>query len=183
MTQTLSFRDARGHVARVRFRILGDETSPTTLSDSVTVAAGVKTAILALTSLTNFKASGPLAFDGDPAAYPSLVQYGQAETKARFGYTCNPGGAGQIEGASLHKIEIPGPLIAIFKADGETVDNANTNVIALGTALKAVVNDSHVCDASGVAVTHFLGGLLVRRKFQRKETQYSKLPDLSGFQW
>jgi hypothetical protein len=174
-TQVLAYRDARGHVGKVKFYITFDGS---VVQDAVAVALAVEGQVSALSNATPIKYTGVLDKQFDPASFGTNAAYANCETKLRLAYLC--GAAGPPIATTSHRMEIPAPKLADFNVDEETA--LATAIAPLVTALKAVSGTAYVSNSDGEPVLHGLGGLLIRRKFQRKETIYSKLPDLSGFQ-
>lgn len=174
-TQTYTWRDARGHIGKTRFYISYDSG---VAADAKTVGINIRTAVAALTNAALIKGTGPDGFELDPVTFGAVAEYLNAETKLRLVYLC--GQAGPPVQSTQHRLEIPSPKVADFNTDQET---ALASAIApLITVLKTAVGAAFVSNADSSPVQHGLGGVLIRRKLQRKLTIYDKLPDLSAFE-
>jgi hypothetical protein len=103
-----------------------------------------------------------------PLSYGAAADYANAETKARIVLIAAD--------FTLHGLSIPAPLLSMFEADRETV---------LGSAIATLLNDiatpgaaanTYACTRGGVALPapNSVGGMLVRKPFQRKLTIYDK---------
>lgn len=148
-----SFRDAKGFIGRERFFISGNgSTNGATDYDS---AAG--TLLAALENLTNAAIqAGPLTTTGlVTLTYGTNAEYPAEWMKAVMQFS---NGSGQIG-----RFKIPAPKIALFDTDGVTILNDGTQaaVVAFVNAMKnADASGTYVSNASGLAWTHFEGGLL-----------------------
>lgn len=175
--QSAAYRDARGHVGRVRFFV----DTGHTLTQQAVQAEHVITDIQSLSNAALQTATGPYAPPASAVVYGTDGEFPDAEDKAVMTFS-TPTGA-------LHRIEIPAPQSVIFEADGETVDVTVEEVqqfIAdvsddtfMGTAPAAGLGGPLV-SRDGAQLTLWIGGLRARRKFQRKITIYSKTPSETG---
>jgi hypothetical protein len=179
--QGLSFRDCRGHVGKVNYYYLWDS--------AVAASAGLVAARAAITNinsaiegLTNALVVGVTGINSlplNPLDYGATTDYANAETKARLYYQSQTVATGVVTSYGTIHIDIPAPLVTMFLADKETVNPAFAAVATLTAALQAV--DAHAgqaCNKQGAYFGAFIGGLLIRRKLQRKLTLYSKSSNL-----
>ena len=104
-----------------------------------------------------------------PLAYGATAQYSNAEDKLVF----------RVLAADLtiHKLEIPCPVLSAFLADQETASGAAlADLIAVLTTAPAA--SSFLCTKAGSPYSLSVGGQLKRRRFQRKLTIYDKSANL-----
>jgi hypothetical protein len=114
----------------------------------------------------------------NPLDYGTAAPYANAEDKAVLTYQTAPI-SNPFNLFGKMRISIPAPILALFLADQETVDPANASLVTLTTKLLATDASGGVfADGRGFQPTQFIGGVLVRRKQQRKLTLYTKSPNL-----
>jgi len=160
--QTVTFRDDKGQTATTRFFVTAaDEDTANPLAQDIVDA------MAALTNASLDSASGAYTRPPAPHTYGANAQYERIEDKAVLVY--------QTEAGQLHRYRIPAPKIAIFLADGETVDTGNADVGTLNDAMLAAA-----CSGDGVAIDTFIGGVLGRSKMQRRYNIFTKNPALTG---
>jgi len=155
---TFNFRDAKGQVSHLRQYVIF-----TTGTAWVTAMQTLRTDVAALSNASvTSEDEAPLA-----NAYGATGQFQNVEDKAVMVFQSSVG--------ALHRYQIPAPKAAIFLADLETVDAANTDVAAWAAAVVA-----NVFDRNGVAIAGFIGGQRARRKNQRRFSIWTKNPALTG---
>jgi hypothetical protein len=131
----------------------------------------ITTALVALTNAhlqTSRGASNPTPSFG----YGSDAAYAPIEDKAAL--TFNTARLGR------HTVQVPAPLAAIFLADEQTVDPANTLVAAFVSAFTATVSTAFVSTADGAAIIGYVGGVRRRSKLRRKMTIFTLNPAETG---
>lgn len=160
--QTLSYRDAKGMVARTSVFIHYDSAAP---GNAATVGSNVSGALSALTNAATNGTSGPYSIVVVPT-YGATATYVDVEDKALLTLKCADG--------TLHKLAIPSPKSALFLADGQTVDAANAGVVTLITNLTTATVAATAGNRSGSPFTGLIGGQRTRRKTQRKMTIWTK---------
>lgn len=149
---TASWRDAKGWVGRTRIHIALDDTLGTQ-ADVDTQAANYIAAVGGLTNAvyqgSNLRISTPPAL-----AYGDNLQYPAEWMKAVMQWSTDVG--------TITRFKIPAPEIDLFDADGVTIlnDGTQAQVVAYVAAIKLVVNGCYFSTASGLAYTHFEGGIL-----------------------
>jgi len=150
---TASWRDAKGWIGKTRIHIASDDTSDTRLDDIATQMTNYINAVGGLTNAAFAGASGypvtpPTLTYGDNAAYPAEWM------KAWMQWSTDVG--------TITRFKIPAPELDLFDADGVTIlnDGTQAQVVAYVAAIKLVVNGVYFSTASGLAFTHFEGGLL-----------------------
>lgn len=160
--QSATYRDDKGQTATVRFFV--------TAADEAAALTSAQAIVTALSALTN------AAFDGARGAYtsvPAAHAYGanatfeSVEDKAMLTF--------QTEVGSMHRYQVPAPKEAIMLADGETVNPANGLVAAFAAALGA-----GGASRDGVAISDYIGGIRIRRRFQRRFNIFTLNPLLTG---
>lgn len=162
-----SFRDAKGQVSRVK--LLGSTAA--LYDDQNTLTGALLTDLQALSNAVIFQVTGT---GGNASAY---VQYGtpatyeNVEDKAALFF--------QTAVGRRMRIEIPAPLSAIFLSDQETVNPTNTHVAALITTMTTGSGTAEVVDRGGAVVNNFVGGIRIRRKYQRRGNIYTLTPQLT----
>jgi len=180
--QTITFRDCRGHIGKVKYYYLYDTTVAANagLTAAYTQVGVINAAILALTNALAVSITGLRSTPLAPNNYGANSDYANCETKARLAWVAQVIATGVGTSDVLARMDIPAPLVAIFLADKQTVNPANGLVATLNTALTTV--DAHAgqaCTRTGAVFTSGLvGGLLQRRKFQRKLTIWDKSANL-----
>lgn len=159
--QSYTWRDAKGNTARTSFYIQGaNATAQATAANAIFSTMG------ALTNAAFQSSSGPETAAPTEVVYGTNAAYASVEDKAVFTF--------QTAHGSLHRIQIPAPVAAIFLADGETVDATNTAVVAFTSAFVA-----NACDSDGVTIGFGAFGIRQRRKTRRKLSIFTKDPSLS----
>lgn len=164
----LNFRDAKGWIGRTRFHVTVDDTGATPSADVASVVVSIKAAI---GGLTNAAFQGSASFDilspptltyGDNLEYPAEWQ------KAWMMFTTDLG--------TRHIFKIPAPEIDIFDTDGVTVlnDGTQAQVVAYVNAMKTAVGSAYPSTATGLAFTHFVGGLLKLGKQPKRFNEFIK---------
>lgn len=164
--ESVTYRDAKGDTATVRFYILEDTALP---GEAGTIAGNVIAAISALSNAVEIRRTGPSSQILDPFQYGATANYQDAVDKLRFTWLDAAG--------APHRMDIPAPKDTAFLADQETA--SGTALANLITAMSAVsAGGAKVVSRDGSAFGHSLGGLRARRRFRRKLTLYSKSPNL-----
>lgn len=163
MLSTLSLRDDKGQVAKMRWY-----STAATAGDAATSALAVEAAIVAITNCTVVSFTGPAGLDPQPIVYGTSAQYKNCEDKAQLLF--------QTAVGALHKFQIPAPKVAIFLTDQETVDPGNGLVVTLVAAM----TDGVTCDRSSSPLSSLIGGGYIRRKTERKFNTITKNPALAG---
>ena len=150
---TANWRDAKGWVGHTKIHIASDDTSDTRLDDIVTQMTNYINAVGGLTNAafagaTGYPVTPPTLTYGDNAEYPAEWM------KAWMQWSTDVG--------TITRFKIPAPEIDLFDTDGVTIlnDGTQAQVVAYVAAIKAVVNGVYFSTASGLAYTHFEGGLL-----------------------
>lgn len=176
--QALTFRDLRGHVGKVNFWYTYLAATAADLGAASTAIAAINTAIVALTNAVAVGITGLASNRLNPHQYGTTSTYANAETKARLTFLSVASGGVHT---SLVRMDIPAPsLSAMFLADKETVDVGATAVAALTSALSASdAQGGFASDRYGNPITSLIGGVLVRRPFQRKITIWDLSADLT----
>lgn len=163
--QNFTWRDLRGHTGKTALWMFYDAAVTGSEASARTQAVSMATALAALTNCALYRASGVYNHQSAALTYGGTSDYANAETKLRV----------RLLGvdASIHKFEIPGPIVAAFEADKQTaLASAIAPVIALLVAAPAT--SASFTTPGGLAWSASLGGQLIRRKFQRKLTIYQK---------
>ena len=164
LKESTTWRDVKGNTARVSYYVSSGGTQIT----QAAAAAAVLTAIGAITNCAFQSASGPSTSFAQPVAFPSpTTPFQSVEDKAVFTF--------QDAAGAYHRYAIPAPLLSIFLADEETVDDSNADVIAFNTAMITNVKNSF-----GDALIDFNGAIRTRRKLHRKLNINVRDPSLSG---
>lgn len=159
--QGYTWRDAKGVTAHTKFFVLNDGA---TFADAESAAGSVRVAIAAL---TNASLQGGNGFDSETIlpSYGANAVYEDVEDKAVMTFLDTSG--------AIHRYQIPAPKSAIFTADGQTVDSANTAVAAYVAAMKATTGTAAIGSRSLLQIAAFVGGVRQRRKNVRKLTIYT----------
>jgi len=153
------FRDAKGQTAKLRV-IIGDATLAAVTTDQVTfkgLLAAVSNATVRLVSQ-----------DHPSVSYGSASVYQDVEDKAQLVFVDPLGG--------FHRFQIPAPKAAGFDTDGETVLASETNMAALIASFTSITYGR----TSDTAALVYVGGIRIRRKFQRKFNIITKNPAETG---
>jgi hypothetical protein len=155
----VSLRDDRGLLGRTSFRVTAAD-----IGAGATAAASITDAVIAASNGAAASYSGILS-GPQSADYGADAQYESSSQEAVLTFKS---AAGQ-----LSRLTVPAPKVTIFKADGITVDGADSLVGDISDAVLA----SGVT-ISGAALTTFVGGHLIQRR--RKQLQSSlKTADLT----
>jgi hypothetical protein len=185
--QSLTLRDARGHTGRVRFFYTFANTPASSVLDAYTAVVGILAAIEAISNGAAVQIGGIASTVLNPQQYGTVTPFSTAETKLRLTYLVQslPGGGGTLAPVySTTHLDIPIPSDTVLLADGETVDPANGLITALSSALStADAAGGRFCTSRGLVVvggglTPLIGGVLVRRRFQRKLTIWDRSANL-----
>lgn len=151
--QTATYRDAKGNTSVVKFFV--------TAADAATASTDAQAVLTAMDALTNcHRDSSKGAFTSQPgnSVTPARIateKYETVEDKALLSY--------EIAAGSIHRYMIPGPKIALFLNDDQTVDSTNAALGTLNTAVLVAVSA-----ASGELMVQYDGGIRIRRKLKRK---------------
>jgi len=162
LPQSVTFRDAKGHTAVMRCYVNNDSVPANERTRGLDFANDVA----ALSNAVVESAKGPYTTISSPASYGAAAVYASVEDKAVLTFQDANGG--------LHRFAVPAPKASIFLADGETVDPANTDIVALETQ---VISELKTRD--GVGFIGMPGGIRKRVKIRRKETIFTLDPTLS----
>lgn len=160
--QTVSYRDAKGQTSVMKFFV-----SAATAALALTAAENIVTALAALTNAAQNNAKGAYTTSPVTNAYGTDATFETVEDKAMLTYQTSTG--------QNHRYMVPAPLAAIFLADSETVDTANSLVAAL-----TAVMVGHACSGDGVLLAGYVGGIRIRRKLKRKFNIYTLNPGETG---
>jgi hypothetical protein len=167
-TAVWAFRDSKGQTARVKGYINTSSAFPD-------AAALVTAMTAALQGLSNAVLYAVYAIDGNAGAF---VQYGASavyenvEDKAKFVF--------QDVVGRLMRFEVPAPKTAIFLSDGETVNPANGLAAAFITAVTTSSGTANMVNKSAGVVNDYVGGLRIRRKYQRRGNIFTLTPQLTA---
>jgi hypothetical protein len=153
------FRDAKGQTAKLR-TIIGDTTLAAVTTDQVSL----KALLVAVSNATVRLVSQ----DHPSVSYGAASVYQDVEDKAQLVFTDTLG--------YMHRYQIPAPKAAGFDTDGETVLASETNMAALITALTTYTYGR----TSDTAPLVYIGGIRIRRRFQRKFNIITKNPAETG---
>lgn len=160
--QSFTFRDDKGQTAVVRMFLTAADAAAAN-----TAGSDIASTIAPLSNAALQGSSG--AYTSTPAAntYGANAEYERVEDKAVLTF--------QTAVGSIHRYKVPAPKVAIFLADGETVDPANALVIAF-------VADMLAAGASrdGVALSSFIGGTRDATRLKRKFNIFTRNPALTG---
>jgi hypothetical protein len=160
--QSYTFRDAKGNTARVSFYVTG-----ATATLQATAANNIFVTLTPLTNAAFQSSSGPETAAPTEVIYGTNSEYANAEDKAIFTF--------QAANGSIHRLQVPAPIAAIFQADGETVDPANAAVVAFVAAFIA-----NAVTSAGGAIGFGANGTRIRRKMHRRFSIFTKDPALTG---
>jgi len=164
---TMSTRDAKGWVKRYNYFITADNADAGFAVDTETVADALETAILGLTNAA--EATRPQQTTGQTVldlAYGTNAEVRQNWNQARMMFVTAKG--------SKSIFGIGAPKIAIFDTDGITILNDGTQalVVAYVNAVKTASGTAFVSTESGLAYTHFVGGIL---KIGRQPRRFNEM--------
>lgn len=160
--EAFTYRDDKGNIARVSVYV-----TDTTLALSATDMSNLSALITPITNAVLTNAKGPFTTSPAAVGYGANADYEACEDKAVLTFVTSTG--------ALHRYQVPAPKAAIFLADGETVDAANTDVAALVAGVIA----NKVSSRDGALITAFIGGTRARRKLNRRLNIYTKNPQLT----
>lgn len=165
---TMSWRDAKGWIGKTRFHITAQDSDATVENDIITLALAVKSAIGGLTNAAFQGSSLPIILSQPTLTYGDNLEYPSEWMKAVMMFTTDLG--------TRHLFKIPAPEIDLFDTDGVTVlnDGTQAQVVAYVAAMKGAVNNSYVSNATGLAFTHFVGGLLRFGKQPKRFNEFIK---------
>jgi len=163
----MSTRDAKGWTKVYSYFITADNGDAGFATDTETVADALEAAILGLTNAA--EATRPQQTTGQTVldlAYGANSEYPQNWNQARMMFVTAKG-ARSVFG-------IGAPKIAIFDTDGTTVLNDGTQalVVAYVNAVKTASGTAFVSTESGLAYTHFVGGIL---KIGRQPRRFNEM--------
>jgi hypothetical protein len=159
--QTSTWRDSKGHTARVTFNV----ASTGTLTEEAAAAGAVLVAMVAITNAAINGNRGPSSSANQPVSYGITGTFPSVEDKAVYTFYAADG--------SLHRVKVPAPKIAIFEVDMVTVDAAQADSAAFITAYIG-----NAVTSNGAAMVGYLGGIRQRVKLQRKLSILTKVPEL-----
>jgi hypothetical protein len=157
-----TLRDAEGYTGQIKGYV-----SSATDATAISEAHAIATAGLALSNAALVGRTGILSEVLDPDVYGAAADYLSVTFRAEFRFITALG--------SQTVIGIPSPKRSIFMADGQTVDEGNTDV---ATFISAVLGEV-ACTKNGDLLTGSLRGKLLKRAFRRKETLWSFAADLT----
>lgn len=160
-----SWRDAKGFVGRSRFHVTVDDAGATPAADLASVVLAIKNAIGGLTNAAYQGNSLGTIISPPTLTYGDNLEYPAEWMKAVMQFSTDLG--------TIHRFKIPAPEIDIFDTDGVTVlnDGTQAQVVAYVAAMKGVVGSAYPSTASGLAFTHFEGGLL---KFGKQPHRFNE---------
>jgi hypothetical protein len=165
--QTYTWRDAKGNIARTKIHVTWDDAHGADLGTLINTLQPLFQAI----SNANLEHSMGAAWNGaNGFGYGSQATFGSAEDKAALSFNTLGG---------THTLQIPAPKAAIFLTDAETVNAAQSDIVALVAEIVDGETTAFVTDAAGNQVTGMIGGFRVRRKNQRKVNIFTKAPNES----
>jgi len=163
LPEHLTYRDAKGNTGRVSYYVNG--ALGALAAD--TAAQAIATPLDALTNAHLQQAIGPFTSLPTEVIYGANATYGSIEDKAIFTF--------QTANGTIHRVQVPAPIAAIFLADGETIDTTNTLVVAFVSAYIA-----NAFSRTGVAITFGAQGTRIRRKMHRRANIFVLDPSLVG---
>jgi hypothetical protein len=160
--QNFTWRDSKGNTARMSFFV-----NAATAALQAVAANNIFVTIGPLTNAAFQSSSGPETAVPTEVVYGASSVYETVEDKAVFTFQTAAGG--------IHRFQVPAPLEAIFLADGETVDPANTAVVAFVAAVIA-----NATNRNGNAIAFGANGVRKRVKLRRRLNIFLKNPALTG---
>jgi hypothetical protein len=167
--QTVSYRDDKGQTAKVSMFVVN-----ATAAGALAAGTAIVNAMDDLTNAANNGARGAYTSPPTTNTYGANATYESIEDKAVLTFQTSTG--------ALHRYQIPAPLEGIFEADGETVktpdSGGDAQQVLLDTFVAAMVGDAASRD--GVLLASYIGGIRIRRKFQRKFNIFTQNPSLTG---
>jgi hypothetical protein len=176
--QSISMRDARGHVGKMRYYYTFDDAVTAGPDNASAQCDRINLALAAASNAAITHIGGMAGRLFMPNNYGTAAQFADAEDKARLVYLMGPASGPTVDFV-LTAIEIPAPKLAIFYADQETVNGASALVIAINTQLAAIdATGGRLTTRGGNVFVNFVGGYRNRRKLQRKLTLWTKSANL-----
>lgn len=178
-TASVSYRDARGQVGRVRFYI--NQGSTGTVGDTSSIATGVLTALNACTNAAPVAYGGIASLTGNqvlnPDQYGTNQEFPNVEDKAVLTFL--------MANNTLSRLSIPAPVGTgannLFMPDGETVNPLATPIVNLVAALTVVGAHAETPSTkNGSPYNILVSGARARRRFQRKTTIWTLIPAETG---
>ncbi len=164
--QSYSFRDSRGMTSTMKFWVTTDNAA-----DAATLGGAITTALAAMTNAHITSTRGSYA-DTPEFGYGSDAQYAPIEDKASLTYV--------TQRQVLHRFRVPAPKATVFMADEQTVDPADTLIVAFNTAFLDTITNTFVSDALGNPLTGYVGGIRTRSPLRRKVNIYTLNPAETG---
>lgn len=150
----MSFRDAKGWIGKTRGHVTVDDAGADPAGDVSQVVLAIKNAIIAITNAAYQGETFGLLISPPTLTYGTNAQYPAEWMKVWMQFSTDLG--------TIHRFKIPAPKIAIMDTDGVTVKNDGTvaTVVAYVNAMKGTHGDAYSSTATGLALTHFEGGLV-----------------------
>lgn len=173
----VSLRDARGHIGKCTMWYTYDNVDAAHINDAYNNMINIANGIATLSNGAIARYNGVIGRQ-TTLSYGGTGTYVNAEDKARFTWqTVEPTSPPVAVG--LLRLEIPAPKSANFLADQETVDPNQAAVDAFLDLLESPdASGGFVSSKTGKLVATFIGGVRIRRRFQRKITIYDKSANL-----
>lgn len=180
--QTYIFRDHKGNTARTNIYMQFDATPGDNDTQGQVYARDLyamqcgDTKFLHDGSTPIVDAKGPFTAQAQPwtGTFNSSGDFKTVEDKMTLNFLTATG--------SIHRLQIPNPLVSLFLADTETVDKLNVVTSQFVSDMLNITYNSiaprtgvlrAACDRDGVILTKFIGGFRLRRKMQRKVNIYT----------
>lgn len=165
-------RTIKGWKIRVQI-CFGIDPAHYSLANYSTATLAVVSALNGITNST-WMVGGGWQAEAEQSWALSTNDYDNAEDKAVFALATQDG--------TIGKISVPNPLDSIFLADKQTIDPANTAVVAFVTALNLGGGTTTLVAATkgGAIYNTFLGGLRVRGRTRRKLNIWVRNPELTA---
>lgn len=160
--ETITYRDVKGQTAKTSFFV-----SEATPAAALTAAQAIVNAFDALTNGARQNAKGAYTTPPSPVGYGANAVFKDIEDKAVLTFTTASG--------AIHRYQVPAPVASLFLADEETVDSSNADIATLFAAMSGVASSR-----DGSLINAFIGGIRIRRRFQRRFNIFTKDPTLSG---
>lgn len=164
--QTWSLRDSRGMTATISMWYTTD-----TADHAVTLIAPITTALQDLTNAHIEVVRGGSTLTPD-FGYGDDAQYAPIEDKASLTFV--------TAHLTRHVVRIPAPKATLFEADEQTVDPADTLVVAFRDAVLATPTGAFMSNSSGQALTGLIGGVRTRSKLRRRMSIFTLNPEETG---
>lgn len=165
--------DARGQRGKTGSHLSYLNTSAATRGDAQLLASNLLSLVSACSNGAVVAGTGLASATYMPNLLGTAATYETVEDKAVLVYLTLAG--------TLHRLEIPAPIAAVFLADQETVNKAQANIAALTAAMTATTGAGNFpSDRSGIAFGSLIAGFRSRRRWQRKTTIWTLTPDLAG---